>query len=221
MTTATLPQIFTRAVVVNLHQARSSPPHIPLGIHRPFPANLELAYHQEFSSRRSSSILSKYDSIQRKVQMPKREFTVSQAYWPMHKPLLRAIRESVFIVEQRVPKELEWDDQDASALHVVATDSEANGVGTGRVTAVGQIGRMAVLPDWRAQGVGSAILTRLIALAKDQGRHSLFLNAQERAIPFYLRHGFHCVGETFMEAGIPHQRMEQDQTPLEDDQEAP
>lgn len=135
-------------------------------------------------------------------------FTVSQAHWLRNRSLLRSIRESVFVMEQRVPKELEWDDLDASALHVVATDNAGNGIGTGRLTVDGQIGRMAVLADWRNQGVGSALLSRLIELAHTHNRLPLFLNAQERAIPFYLQHGFHCVGETFFEADIPHRRME-------------
>jgi len=140
--------------------------------------------------------------------MPTPEFTVSQAHWQRNKQLLRSIREAVFIIEQRVPKELEWDDLDADALHVVATDSAGNGIGTGRLTADGQIGRMAVLAEWRNRGVGSALLTRLIELARSHGRTPLFLNAQEQAIPFYQRHGFHCVGKTFYEADIPHLRME-------------
>lgn len=143
--------------------------------------------------------------------MPTRDFTICQAHWPRSKAILRAIRESVFIIEQQVPKALEWDDLDESALHVIARDSEGKGIGTGRVTGAGQIGRMAVLSDWRNQGVGSALLSQLIELARNHGQNPLFLNAQKRAIPFYLRHGFHCVGEEFMEAGIPHQRMEQDQ----------
>jgi len=99
--------------------------------------------------------------------MPTQDFTVSQAHWPESKTILRAIRESVFIIEQQVPKALEWDDQDESALHAIATDSEGNGIGTGRVTGSGQIGRMAVLSDWRNRGVGSALLAQLIELARN------------------------------------------------------
>lgn len=142
--------------------------------------------------------------------MPTRDFTVNPVQWEKNKSLLRGIRESVFIIEQGVPKALEWDAQDESALHVLATDSDGNSIGTGRVTAAGQIGRMAVLADWRNRGVGGALLRELLQLARSMGRGPLFLNAQKQAIPFYLRHGFHCVGEEFMEAGIAHQRMEQD-----------
>ncbi|PLX63643.1 GNAT family N-acetyltransferase [Sedimenticola selenatireducens] len=153
--------------------------------------------------------------------MPTQDFTVSQAHWPESKTILRAIRESVFIIEQQVPKALEWDDQDESALHAIATDSEGNGIGTGRVTGSGQIGRMAVLSDWRNRGVGSALLAQLIELARNHELKALFLNAQKQAIPFYLRHGFHPVGEVFMEAGIPHQRMERDERQLNVRQESP
>lgn len=152
--------------------------------------------------------------------MSTRDFTVKQTHWPEAKTVLRAIREAVFIIEQQVPRELEWDDQDETALHVLAIDRGGNGIGTGRITDSGQIGRMAVLSDWRNQGIGSALLTQLIALAHTHGKSRLFLNAQQRAIPFYLRHGFHPVGGIFMEAGIPHQRMEQD-TPRGDDRREP
>jgi len=153
--------------------------------------------------------------------MPTQDFTVSQAHWPDNKTILRTIRESVFIIEQQVPKALEWDGQDKSALHVIARDSEGNGIGTGRITESGQIGRMAVLSHWRNRGVGSALLGQLIELARNHGHKPLFLNAQKQAIPFYLRHGFHCIGEEFMEAGIPHQRMERDVRQLNVRQESP
>lgn len=142
--------------------------------------------------------------------MPNRAFIVSQVDWSDYKPVLRAIRESVFIIEQQVPKALEWDDRDEDALHLLATDTDGEGIATARMTAQGQIGRMAVLRDWRNSGVGSAMLTRLLQLAEAERLPPPYLNAQQSAIPFYRRHGFHPVGEAFMEAGIVHQRMERD-----------
>ncbi|WP_428624684.1 GNAT family N-acetyltransferase [Sedimenticola sp.] len=145
--------------------------------------------------------------------MSKQNFTVNQAHWDESKPLLRAIREAVFIVEQQVPKKLEWDDKDESALHVIAVNSDGHAIGTGRISATGQIGRMAVLKEWRNAGVGSALLKQLLKLAEREIPAPLFLNAQTGAIPFYVRHGFHCVGSEFVEAGIVHQRMELEQAP--------
>ena len=108
--------------------------------------------------------------------------------------------------EQGVPVELEWDEYDATSLHVLA---EADGapIGTGRLLPDHQIGRMAVLPGWRGRGVGSAILAALIDLAAARGNRVVCLNAQIRAQAFYLRHGFVAEGEEFPDAGILHIRM--------------
>ncbi|MCW8891594.1 MAG: GNAT family N-acetyltransferase [Sedimenticola sp.] len=141
--------------------------------------------------------------------MSNKHFSVTYADWEQNKTVLRAVRESVFIIEQNVPKDLEWDDRDKGSLHVVATDVNGKTIGTGRLTDTGQIGRMAVLNEWRNCGVGSALLEKLIELADQHKIHPLYLNAQKKAIPFYQRHGFECTGDEFIEAGIPHQRMEQ------------
>jgi predicted GNAT family N-acyltransferase len=118
---------------------------------------------------------------------------------------LSAIRRQVFIDEQGVPEELEWDGLDASAMHVKATSLTGEAIGTARLLPDGQIGRMAVLGQWRGMGIATAMLQRLIAHAPASGR--LFLNAQTRAVSLYRRNGFEPEGEIFMEAGIPHIRM--------------
>ena len=136
-----------------------------------------------------------------------KSFSIIQARWPADKVKLQLIRTAVFVTEQSVPKHLEWDNQDDKALHVMALDHSANPVGTGRLLASGQIGRMAVLKSWRNKGVGSSILKELIKIATSQHIDALYLNAQYSAIPFYLAHGFHPVGDPFIEAGIKHHRM--------------
>ena len=67
---------------------------------------------------------------------------------------------------------------------------------------------MAVLAAWRGQGVGSALLVRLIELARVEGHARTMLNAQTAAMPFYARHGYHAVGAEYLEADIPHRTME-------------
>lgn len=145
--------------------------------------------------------------------MPESEFNVSQVEWAQYKPQLREIRRQVFILEQNVPRELEWDDKDEAALHVMAVNAGGDSIGTGRISSQGQIGRMAVLSDWRNRGVGGAILRRLLQIARQTDLPGLYLNAQHAAIPFYRRHGFIPVGAPFVEAGIMHQRMQLEHEP--------
>ena len=122
-------------------------------------------------------------------------------------PGIRAVRETVFMAEQGVPEELEWDGLDHEAVHVVARDHSGGVIGTGRLLASGQIGRMAVLPEWRGRGVGTALLRCLLDEARRRGLQRVFLHAQTRALPFYVRHGFTPEGGVFLDAGIPHQAM--------------
>lgn len=113
----------------------------------------------------------------------------------------------MFIIEQQVPEELEWDDADTVSVHVLALDGEGKPIGTGRLLPDGHIGRMAVIREWRQRGVGSAILEWLMANARRQGFHALHLHAQTHALDFYARHGFIAHGGIFNEAGIPHRKM--------------
>lgn len=126
--------------------------------------------------------------------------------WAAARAEASRIRLKVFVEEQRVPREIEMDDMDGACLHALAwLDGKA--VGTGRLLPDGHIGRMAVLGESRALGVGGAILERLVDEARRQGRRAVILSAQTHAIGFYRRHGFSEEGKVFEEAGIPHQEM--------------
>jgi predicted GNAT family N-acyltransferase len=120
---------------------------------------------------------------------------------------LRAVRETVFVHEQQVPVEEEWDALDPLCAHVIARDAAGQPIGTGRLTPGHKIGRMAVLRDWRGRGVGDAMLTALMVQARDLGWPVVSLNAQVSAEAFYARHGFIPHGDHFQEAGIEHQSM--------------
>lgn len=120
---------------------------------------------------------------------------------------LRVVRETVFVHEQQVPLEEEWDALDPLCRHVIARDEAGAPIGTGRLTPERRIGRMAVLADWRGQGVGDAMLAALMAEARKLGWPAVSLNAQVSAEAFYARQGFIPEGERFMEAGIEHQSM--------------
>ena len=131
-------------------------------------------------------------------------FTVRVVNWQADRDALHAIRRTVFIEEQQVPEELEWDEIDPSCHHVLAFAADGRVVGTGRLLPDGHIGRMAVLKQWRGKGIGSAILALLLDMARKDGFSEVRLHAQIRAIPFYRRHGFEARGGQFMEAGIAH-----------------
>jgi predicted GNAT family N-acyltransferase len=136
-----------------------------------------------------------------------RLFRVRIADWTRDHGALCAVREAVFVHEQNVPLALEWDAIDGECLHVLAEDLRGNPIGTGRLLPDGHIGRMAVLKAWRGRGVGSALLTMLLALAAARGLREVLLNAQTHAVEFYRKHGFAAEGEPFLDAGIPHRRM--------------
>lgn len=118
-----------------------------------------------------------------------------------------AIRYSVFVEEQGVPVELEWDDMDMASWHALALTADGTAVATGRLLPDGHIGRMAVLKMARGSGVGAQVLDALMAKAAELGYPELILNAQTHAVPFYARAGFERVGIEFDDAGIPHIEM--------------
>lgn len=136
-----------------------------------------------------------------------RTFSVELVGYDAARADLQAVREAVFVHEPQVPAELERDPLDPQCVHVIARSHDGVAIGTGRMTPDHRIGRMAVLPQWRGQGVGDAMLLALIEQARESGWRELALNAQASAITFYTRHGFLPHGERFMEAGIEHQAM--------------
>ena len=124
------------------------------------------------------------------------------------------IRETVFVEEQGVPFELENDEHDRAAhtRHYLAraADGAPAGAARWRETDRGvKLERFAVLPAFRNQQIGAALLAAVLADVREEAPDAaeVYLNAQLRAVPFYRRHGFAVVGEMFEEAGIQHFRM--------------
>ena len=141
------------------------------------------------------------------LRMNKGDFSIRQASWQQDRIALRRIRDIVFVQEQQVPRELEWDQQDATAIHFLAEDDNGNPIGTARLLRSGQIGRMAVLKEFRGNGVGARLLAAVIEQAVKAGYEQVFLHAQVSVIGFYERSGFVAEGQRFMDAGIEHQAM--------------
>lgn len=134
-------------------------------------------------------------------------FTLHLISWHDGEPLLRSIREKVFIQEQSVPAELEWDGVDASCHHALALSANGEAIGCGRITPTGHIGRVAVLPEWRGKRIGTAILELLVDYARSQNYPRVELNAQVQAVMLYQKFGFETKGDVFMDANIPHLKM--------------
>lgn len=139
-------------------------------------------------------------------------FRVQAVEYPRAMAELHAIRETVFVHEQHVPAALERDALDPACVHVVARTLDGEAIGTGRLVPPNneesaRIGRMAVLAPWRRHGVGAAMLSALLRLARERGWYEVSLHAQAGAIDFYLQHGFMPRGPRFLEAGIEHQTM--------------
>lgn len=127
--------------------------------------------------------------------------------WDTQRADAQMVRYEVFVLEQKVPLEMEWDEMDVSCLHAVAYDESGQAVGTGRLLPDGHIGRMAVRQPARGKGIGARMLETLVATARQRGDRQVMLNAQTQAEPFYQRYGFLREGGVFMEAGIPHIHM--------------
>ena len=139
--------------------------------------------------------------------MKKTDIQLIHANWQEHRTQLGEIRRKVFIEEQQVPEEMEWDEYDAACHHILAIDLNNQPVATGRIKPDGHIGRMAVLAEWRNRGIGTAILDALMNYAVKQNIKEVILHAQVSAIPFYSKLGFEICSDEFMDAGIPHRTM--------------
>ncbi len=135
--------------------------------------------------------------------------------WSTLQSWAQPIRTEVFVLEQGIAAELEWDQWDELSLHAVALDDGGKPLATGRLLppefdpdrSVGHIGRMAVRAGGRRRGIGGAILSRLLEAAPSLGFSQIVLHAQSYVVPFYAHHGFLVEGDEFLEAGIPHRTM--------------
>ena len=131
--------------------------------------------------------------------------SITTNYKTNHKKICE-VRFKVFVDEQNVPEELEIDGFDDDATHaLILLDDKA--IGTGRILPDGHIGRVAVLKEYRGQGVGKLIMKILIEWAQDNYLQSLWLSSQWHARGFYIDLNFTCTGEKFEEAGIDHIKM--------------
>jgi len=121
---------------------------------------------------------------------------------------LHYVRNLVFVVEQQIPVELEFDELDRQCHLFIARDVQCRPIGTARLSPEGKLGRMAVLPEWRGQRVGQSLLRAAIEKARSIGLPKVTAHAQLSALGFYEKSGFIKVGDVFSEVGIPHQAVQ-------------
>ncbi len=142
------------------------------------------------------------------IQTEKDMFKVENGQWSQLQLQQDAkfIRELVFIQEQNIPEQDEWDDQDPVSQHFVVYDQD-RAIATARLLPDHHLGRVAVLPEYRGQGIGRLIMLDMIAYAKSQNRPLLHLSAQTHATSFYEKLGFTVQGDEYDECGIPHIEM--------------
>lgn len=139
----------------------------------------------------------------------KDKFNIQVVTWASHQLQLRAVRTPVFIEEQSVTPEFEWDNIDATALHLLAT-LENEPIACLRIIDYKKIGRMAVLKGYRGRGLGAALLLEAVTICKQQGSKNVVLSAQTHAIEFYKKAGFRQISDEYCDVDIPHVDMQLD-----------
>lgn len=132
---------------------------------------------------------------------------ISTVTWDDAQSSLRLIRQKVFIEEQQVPEELEWDGDDKTATHILGKEGNRP-VACARILKSGKLGRLAVLKDYRHHGWGGRILRAAEHHLKEQRKNKLYLNAQASSYDFYFQNGYRPSEEMFWDANIPHIRMQ-------------
>lgn len=137
---------------------------------------------------------------------PSHRITVSVVDYGNYQRLIHAVRYTVFVCEQSIPKNLEIDNYDPVSQHVLAL-KEGHAIATGRLTPDGRIGRVAVAHSLRRQGVGRCIMEKLLQVARHQSHREVVLAAQHHAVSFYEKLGFQQEGHAFENLGIEHIMM--------------
>jgi len=135
-------------------------------------------------------------------------YTVSRVKWEQAAPLLKNVREQVFVCEWRIPKNIEFDRKDHFAYHVLAChDKTQKPIGTGRILSSGEISRIAVLKYYRKNQVDKIIIKTLFNIAREMKVTEVFIYSPLDAIDYFRKFNFNTAGSVFMEAGMPRQKM--------------
>jgi len=134
-------------------------------------------------------------------------FYVQKTSWQANEDEIKSVRSEVFVKEQKVPADIDFDGLDNQCIHWLAYHENGLPLATGRLLPDGHFGRMAVLKPYRKCGVGETIMRAAIAAASEAKLAEIYLHAQITALPFYQGLGFVAYGEEFIDADMPHIAM--------------
>ncbi|WP_114327387.1 GNAT family N-acetyltransferase [Candidatus Colwellia aromaticivorans] len=135
-------------------------------------------------------------------------YSVSRVQWKQAAPLLKDIREKVFICERRIPRKVEFDCNDNSAFHMLVCDDNSHEpIATGRISSTGEISRIAVVMEFRRASIDKVIIQGLFRIAQELLLNEVYIDSPLENVSYFSQHHFHPVGVVFMEAGMPKQRM--------------
>ncbi|MBW8192459.1 GNAT family N-acetyltransferase [Neiella marina] len=135
------------------------------------------------------------------------KFQLQQVRWQDAWQNLQQVRYRVFVCELRVDPRSEFDGLDEHSWHVLACDKKGRPIGSGRLCRNGKIGRIAVLMEFRNQGLGSAITRKLLKMARKQSLDDVYMAPELNDLPRFSDCAACPVGPVFMEEGIPHQQL--------------
>ncbi|OTG90547.1 GNAT family N-acetyltransferase [Acinetobacter sp. ANC 3813] len=135
------------------------------------------------------------------------QFQIHSGRWAQLEQDAKRVREQVFIQEQQIAPEDEWDAEDSVSQHFMVYDHEQP-IATARLLNSNSIGRVAVLKAYRGKGIGKLLMEAVILQARAEGRKFVKLSSQVHAVQFYSGLGFSAQGEEYLDCGIPHIDMQ-------------
>jgi len=135
-------------------------------------------------------------------------YNISQVEWQQAAPLLKSIREKVFVCERRIPKTVEFDQGDIIAYHMlVCDDKNQEPIATGRISPQGEISRIAVIMSHRSERIDIFVMQGLFRIADKLTLKEVFISSPLERVAYFTLHGFYPIGSVYMVAGMPKQRM--------------
>lgn len=134
--------------------------------------------------------------------------SISRVKWAHAAPLLKAVREKVFVCEWRIPKCIEFDNDDKSSMHMLVCDDKTQEpIATGRISPNGEISRIAVLSHFRKSHIDKLVLKGLIGIAKDLELDDIFISSPLESVAHFKERNFTPLGSVYMVAGRAKQKM--------------